>query len=87
MDVSNEKREKFVTKLRQEDYENKELLIKVQQVIKESGNNKEYISKIIKKLNKEQILELRKLYEKDIERLNTKINYNKRKMMSLKSEW
>lgn len=87
MDVSNEKREKFVTKLRQEDYENKELLIKVQQVIKESGNSKEYISKIIKKLNKEQILELRKLYEKDIERLNTKINYDKRKMMSLKSEW
>ena len=87
MDVSNEKREKFVTMLRQEDYENKELLIKVQQVIKENGNTNEYISKIIKKLNKEQILELRKLYEKDIERLNTKINYNKRKMMSLKSEW
>ena len=87
MDVSNEKREKFVKKLRQEDYENKELLIKVQQDIKENNNNKEYISKLIKKLNKEQILELRKLYEKDIERLNTKINYNKRKMMSLKSEW
>ena len=87
MDVSNEKRKKFVKKLRQEDYENKELLIKVQQEIKENNNNKEYISKLIKKLDKEQILELRKLYEKDIERLNTKINYNKRKMMSLKSEW
>ena len=87
MDVSNEKREKFVKKLRQEDYENKELLIKVQQDIKENNNNKEYISKLIKKLNKEQILELRKLYEKDIERLNTKINYNKKKMISLKSEW
>lgn len=87
MDVSNEKREKFVKKLRQEDYENKELLIKVQQDIKENNNNNEYISKLIKKLNKEQILELRKLYENDIERLNTKINYNKRKMMSLKSEW
>ena len=87
MDIENKKRNTFFSTIKYEQDPEREILIRSQQAIKNSKNDKEVISKIIEKLDYKQIIKLKELYEKDIERLNVKINSNKRKMLSIKSEW
>ena len=82
-----EEKNNFYNRIKFEEDPDKAELMKIQSMIKNNNNSKEYISKVIRDLNEEQIQKLKALYERDIERLNTRINSNKRKMMSLKAEW
>ena len=80
-------KEKFFERIKIEDDSDKLELTRIQYMIKENNNSKEFISKVIENLSDEQIQKLKELYQKDMEMLNRRIQVNKRKMMSLKAEW
>lgn len=83
----NQKRNQFIKQIEFVEDKDRKFLLDVQRNINNNGNDKEYIKKIINNLTLEQVGKLEQQYVKDIEKLQAQIKCNKRKMISLKSEW
>ena len=83
----NQKRNQFIKQIEFVEDKDRKILLDVQKSINNNGNDKEYIKRVINKLTLEQVGKLEQQYVKDIEKLQAQIKCNKRKMLSLKSEW